>query len=346
MKKIMAAVGAAATTLALAACSFTVPDVTLPSPGTTCTVATTGTGGSWDCPTPAPTSAEPTPSATTGAPSPTPTSASPSPTPTSASPTPPVESFPTPATTGVPAGTTLTDTTDCFVESGTTVTGRRFLCDKVEMGAGATIRNSEVRGGVKGDNGFTIEDSSILSGVACNGEAAIGNGMFTARRLEIVGWGDAFRVEGGLNGTVIEDSYMKLCETSTTHGDGLQGYIAGDDTVFRHNTVDQPSGNALDGVTANVFWSDGSGDRLTVHNNLLMGGGYTIRVMTGASHMVTDNRVVIDSWRTSPWVGGPLDKDHICANGQPAPGHTVAGNRLVTIDANYNVTSTGAAFGC
>lgn len=255
-------------------------------------------------------------------------SASPSVTPSpSASPSP--GGFPTAETAGVPAGTALTAAGTCSVGAGQTVTGKRFTCDRVEMGKGAKIVNSEVTGEVKGEQGFTIEHSTIRSG-GCKGDAAIGNGNFTARYVELVGWGDGFRVEGGLGTTLIEHSYVKLCEERGFHGDGLQGYQAGSDVTLRHNTIDQPDGAQLDGVTGNVFWADNSGNRLTLEDNLLIGGGYTIGIHSGTGHVVRGNRIV-------PGRFGPVS----C--GAPA---TWTDNRRVTLGSNYTIASTGAEVRC
>lgn len=324
------AILAAGVVLALAATSLTGCDW-----GAKCEASGTETGGSGTCvvTTPGPTASPTASPSPTAGPSTTP---SPSPTPT---PSPAPGGFPTASSTGVPAGTTLAAAGSCSVAAGQTVTGRRFDCEQVTMGAGSTLRDSEVHGRVGGTAGFTLERVSVLSDVACDGQAAVGWGRFTARQVELVGWGDGFRVEDGLGDVLVEDSYMKLCETSSTHGDGLQGFHGGDDVVLRHNTIDQPSGNALDGVTAPIFWADGSGDRLRVEDNLLMGGGFTIRIHAGAGHTVTGNRIVDGAWRTTPWTGGPAD----CAG---VGAMTWSDNRLVTLGANYTVASTGAVVPC
>lgn len=266
-------------------------------------------------------------------PGPTPTTAEPSP---SASPTttpPPAPAYPTPATTGVPAGTVLTDAGTCSVPAATTMVGKRFACERLSMGAGSVLRDSEVTGEVKGGGGFVLDHVTVTSGQACNGNAAIGDGAFTALAVEVTGWADGFRVEDGLSGTVVRDSFVKLCEEPNGHGDGIQGFHGGANTTFEHNTVDQPSGEALDGITGNVFWADGSGNGLRVVDNLLIGGGYTIQVHSGSGHEVTGNRVVDESWNFGP------------ASCNVAVS-TWSDNRTVTVDGNYNITSTGGTFPC
>ncbi|OPG05587.1 hypothetical protein, partial [Microbispora sp. GKU 823] len=64
-----------------------------------------------------------------------------------------------------------------------------------------------------------------------------------------------------------------------------------------------------------------------VTNNLLIGGTYTIRVRAASGAVVRDNAVVNQAWDY-----GPSDTDCSKTNW--------TGNRLVTIDDEYNVTST------
>lgn len=312
---------------------------------------TDSTGQSWDfvCSGPTVVPSAPTPGgancswmpvtptaspSTSESPSP---SVSPSPSPTTPPPTtpPPASGFPNPASTGVPQGTVLTNATSCSVAANTTVTARRFNCDPLVVGAGAIVRNSEITGRTVMGSGSTVEDSTLLSGQTCNGNAAIGPGAFTARGIEVIGWGDGVRVEDGLSGTLIEDSFFDLCETSSTHGDGIQGYIAGANNTFRHNTVDQPNGSVLDGVTANVLWGDGSGGNFRFEDNMLIGGGYTIRIYHagGAENVVTGNRIVANSWRFGP-------TDSTCDTASNTALMHWVDNDTVTIDANYQVVST------
>jgi hypothetical protein len=340
-QRLLAALAGLVLVFPAAACTGTVTDSqgqewTFACTGPTAVPASPTPGGaqcSW-APVPTPSTQDPTtPPPTTSAPPPT------TPPPTTPPPTtpPPASGFPTPATTGVPQGTVLTNATSCNVAAGTTVTARRFNCDPLVIGANAVVRNSEITGRTVMGANSTVEDSTLRSGQTCNGNAAIGPGDFTARGLEVVGWGDGVRVEDGLGGTLVEDSFFDLCETTETHGDGIQGYIGGANNTFRHNTVDQPNGTVLDGITANIFWADGSGGNFRVENNLLIGGGYTIRVYHygGAEHVVTGNRIVANSWR---W--GPTDSTCDTAS-NTALMHWVD-NDTVTINSNYEVTGTVA----
>lgn len=240
--------------------------------------------------------------------------------------------FPNASNTGIPAGTVLTNTSDTHLESGT-YTAQRWS-DMVEVHGNVIIRNSELLGNAQGciqvrSGSLVMEDCVIGPTNGINGSAAVMWGDFTLRRCNIRNHGDAIRSEDA-NNILVEDCYMKLVEAPGFHGDGLQGYRGGTNVTMRHCTIDQPDGTIHDGVTANILWSDASADGLTLENNLFLGGGYTVRIHSGGNHVVVGNRIVDGSWR---W--GPVDTE----------GATFAqwsDNRLVTIDSNYNVLTTGA----
>lgn len=244
----------------------------------------------------------------------------------------PPSSWPTPASTGVTDPGALTPWTGgCTLRTpGQVIEDKIFDCGPDIYASGVTIRNSIVRGGehwginVRAETGApaVIEDVTIMPASGCNYSSALGSGNYHATRVEVVNFGDGFRYSG--DNTVVRDSYAKLCAPSASgaHSDGMQGYLAGDATadrpnVFDHNTIDQRcerwtgtgaragngTGNPADqacSVTANVFWSDESGDGLVVTDNLFRGGGYTIRVHAGSGHVVRDNVVERDRWAFGP----------------------------------------------
>ena len=254
------------------------------------------------------------------------------PTTTTTVPPPPASSWPTAETTGVTDPAALTPWTgDCtFRTDGELVENKVFDCGPDIYANGVTIRNSIVRGNehwginVRPEDGAPaiVENVTFEGGTACNFGVALGAGNYHASKVKVLNFGDAFRYS--TNNTVVRDSYAKLCAPgdSGAHSDGLQGYLAPDATadrphVFEHNTVDQRcsawegqgvieangTGNPADracSVTANVFWSDESGNGLVVKDNLFRGGGFTIRVHAGSGHTVSGNVVERDSWAFGP----------------------------------------------
>jgi hypothetical protein len=267
-----------------------------------------------------------------------------------------VETFPTPSTTGVPAGTTLTDLPpDGYDENGVpyyvvgggeSIIGKRFNGNLFISGNGAAIQNSEIYGTISNGEDhytFSVTDSTLgmPDGNGCSGNVAIQFDNYTALRVRVRNFSDAFRAStpGGASNISIKDSFAKLCSNTGDHSDGFQGYYGGSNVLIQHNTIDQ-RGLAPLTVTAPIFNSDDS-DGITVKNNLLMGGSYTIRMDgNGTQSVAQDNRVVNNSWVSGPALSsGPT-------TGNNCPWITWSGNTLVDIDSNYNITSTVGPLNC
>ncbi len=283
--------------------------------------APTGTPAS---PSPSPTasSASPSPSASS---SPTPDAPSPSPSVPGPSPSPSVPpvvptSYPTKSNTGVPAGTVLTPVSgDQVITTANTVISGKKISGNVDVRApGVVIRNSEISGIVVNDNNanhyaFTIENSTVGPANSCSswGNGAIGTKNYTAKNVLVRGFGDGFRIAGG--NVLIQDSYIELCTTNPdAHSDGIQAYGAanGKNIVIDHNVIDQR--NVLDGTaTAPLFIpNDGAnqgnqGVEVTVTNNVLAGGGFSLRVygdLPWSAPSISGNKIV-----DGTWAYGPLD---------------------------------------
>lgn len=247
----------------------------------------------------------------------------------------PLPAYPNPNCTGVPSGTSLTTINgDYTAGAGEVIEGKR-ITGKLEIsGSGVVVRKSEIYGEIKNysTQSFTVEDSTIGPPSGCPGEAAIGNNNYTLRRVELRNFGEGPRVEHGGN-VFIYDSFFKLCDPGgDAHSDGMQGYIAGGNVKVNHNTFDQRS-VAEARVTAPIFWSDDSAGGMEYTNNLVAGGGYTIRIHSGSGHTVTGNKIVNNSWYFGP-VSSNCD------------GINWNSNQLVQIDSNYEVTSVVSALNC
>jgi hypothetical protein len=248
------------------------------------------------------------------------------------------QSFPTAATTGVPAGTSLTTVSSVNLSTpGQVLIGRLVTGDVNVSASNVVIRNSEIRGRISNSSGgsFTIEDSLVGPASGCASIEAVGYSNYTARRVRMRNVSDGFRVSG--SNILIEDSFVLLCSQSGDHSDGIQGYGGGTNVTVRHNTVDQR--NAQD-VTSPIFFADNS-KSATVVDNLIMGGGYSLRIHDDYNPdigpwIITGNRIVNGSW-----VNGAVDTTNTnCAT------TTWTDNRLVTIDSNYNILSLGALVNC
>jgi hypothetical protein len=268
----------------------------------------------------------------------------------------PAGTFPNPTNTGAPLGPLPDYTGDCTIRTPNTVIENVTMNCAVSVYApGVQLRNVLILPGPDdywgvsnywaGEDGapMVLDHVTISPGEpgTCNAGAwAIGTQNWRANAVKILNFGDGFRFSG--NNSVAENSFVLLCAPadSGAHSDGAQGYFAGTGNVLRHNTFDQRCGEDTGNpahqacsTTANVFWSDGSGDGLIVEDNLFMGGGYTIRVHTGSGHTVGGNRIVDESWSY-----GPVNSSCSAIFWYD--------NRLVTIDDYYHVTDDHGLLEC
>ncbi len=269
------------------------------------------------------------PSATPTSPSPSVSSVSPSPsvssTPsTSPSPTPSQPEEPTPTdyptvtNTGVPAGTTLVaHSGDMVITTANTVVDKRKISGSVDVRApGVVIKNSEIAGRVINDNTanhyvFSLENSTVGPATGCSTftAGAIGTKNYTAKKVLLRGYVDGFRIAGG--NVLIEDSYVKLCGNDPAyHSDGIQAYGAagGKNIVIRHNVIDQTGVNG-EAQTAPIFVpNDGANQgnqnlEVTVDNNVVAGGGYSIRVfgdLPFTAPSISGNKIVDKTFGYGP----------------------------------------------
>jgi len=287
--------------------------------------------GAFTLPTtpPSPTAPSTTPPATTAPPSPTATA-------TVTAPPAPESEFPTPATTGVPAGWTpaTTRTTDLRItEAGAIVRDVRLVNASLIIAArDVTIRRVQIEGGAihtkPGSTCFnpTIEDTSILraTGPTTGSEPVIEPGGYTARRVKINGPPEGFRVgaKAACGTTTILDSFALARspdDCGDWHGDALQGYDGGP-LVIRHSTLVLEERGC--GGTAPFFYPRNQGNTSVVVDRLLVkGGGYAFRL--GMPGSVTGLRIVAGS------TYGPIDVR--CSVVSPWEA------QVVTVDPNYRI---------
>jgi hypothetical protein len=257
--------------------------------------------------------------------------------------------FPNQQTAGTPPGWTP-DTTS---SSNITVTTPGAVIQDVLLTNGAditveapnvTIRRVELQGGyIDNDttscaNGLLIEDTTLAPGAGQNEagqEGAVRYGGYTARRVELAGRPEGFRVSsaGDCGPVTIEDSFVKIVPPSPCgdwHGDGIQSY-GGDAVTVRNTTIDMRTSGCTG--TAPFFRPSGQGNQgtATIDRLLVMGQGYSFRL--GTPGTVNGLRIVDGSW-----IFGPVDVD--CAQVSQWDA------KLVTIDASYQVTSTGSDIPC
>jgi hypothetical protein len=287
-----------------------------------------------------------------------------------------VPKYPTPTCTGVPGGTTFTNTINGnydVTSSGQVIDGWHIKGDLTILANNTTVKNTEIDGKVDNQgNGeiyysYTITDSTIgppgactnLQGRSCNDansnsttncavSPGLGSGNYTATRIYDRGHDDGFRVSGP--NVTVQDSYFYACYVTAaidppdgSHSDGVQTFCSSCANIhLLHNTLD------LSGVPATfpINLGDLNQSNVTINDNLLVGGqNYLMQVLYrgGPIWTVNNNRLVKDTWLpNAPW---PRTDGAITANGT-CSGQSWSGNTVVTIDSNYNITSTVGNASC
>jgi hypothetical protein len=263
--------------------------------------------------------------------------------------------FPDPATTGVPAGWTPTHTTngDLTITTPGAVLDGELVTGTLHVNArNVTIRNSWIYGSIDNQTsagldygGMVIEDSDVGPPSGDGGDTfpAVLVAGYTMTRVHVHNMSEGPRVAAFNNPAVpassqtvvIRDSLIQIVRGTCSHNDGIQGFGEPPRAIIDHNTIDTRAAGT-DCTTGAIFVGNDNADQITVTNNLLAGGGYTMRLggpgangPGGTYDHVSGNRIVDASWGY-----GPVYVD-ACA--------TVADwsdNSVVTVDADYAVTST------
>jgi hypothetical protein len=226
--------------------------------------------------------------------------------------------FPTRRSAGVPVGWTPKRTATSTVtvdKPGAVVEDLRIVNGDLNITApDVTVRRVEVQGGVI-DNFAGSECSPGLKLIAVTvrrapGQVtegdfpAIGVGGYTARRVEISGLPEGFRVGGAGNcGPVkIVNSWATvtspdICED--WHGDGLQGYDGGH-LVLRRSVLKMRMTDDCGGTAPFFYPADQGNTSVDIDGLVVAGGGYPFRL--GMPGTVRNLHIVQGSW-----VFGPID---------------------------------------
>jgi hypothetical protein len=252
--------------------------------------------------------------------------------------------FPSPASTGLPAGWTpaQTRTTDLVVTTpGAVVQDVRLdNADLLVLAPNVTVRRVNIRGGrllnAQGNDcagqGMVVEDSTIEpppgQALPVSEPYVVGEGGYTLRRVKIWNVGDGPRVSykpEGCGPVTIEDTFIKVTQAghSVWHTDGLQAWY-GNHLNIRNSTIDA-RGDSL-GTSAAFFYPNQNNTSATVDNLLVAGGAYSFRL--GEPGTVSGLKVANNSW-----IYGPLDSKCSVITSWEA--------KIVNVDWNtYQPTST------
>lgn len=185
----------------------------------------------------------------------------------------------------------ITDTTCIWLKQGITVD------------ISTTLTAAKIDTVIRSDGPKLTINWSTIDGHG-NGTYSIGGHNVDAYRTQIVGSSDGVRFEN-MN---ISECYIRTEFTSDAdHADGIQGYQASAGGSIVRSNIDSRAVGAPAGVygTAAIFMADDSHGLTVIRDNLLAGGGYTLRLHESMTYRVSGNIVVAGSWGF-----GPLSTDN------------------------------------
>lgn len=225
--------------------------------------------------------------------------------------------YPRPANTGVPQGWQPRKTVNGdlrVTKKGAVLKDVRIFGDLLINAENVKVRRVDIVGGqVKNTTGGSCGRGLKLIQVTIRNDPdhpttgeespAIGEGGYTARRVEINGMPEGFRV-GSVDAcgrVVIKDSYARItppyqCDDVDWHGDALQGYGGGNLKLRNSRLV-------LDnlptcGGTAPFFYPDENSGSVDVDGLIVEGGGYPFRL--GMPGTVRNLKIVKGSFAFGP----------------------------------------------
>lgn len=193
----------------------------------------------------------------------------------------PTAAFPAAATTGVPAGITLTPYTGnlSIQIAGTVIDGKTVTGQLRVFAKGVVIRNSVIDGSVYTDSdanvgSFTITDTTV--NVGNQPGTGVGDVNFTALRVQVTGGNRSINC---FRDCTVQDSYVHgqfRDSTGTYHESGIR---MGSGSTIVHNYIlcDAPNVAPDAGCSADLT---GYGDFAIVQNNLIQ-GNYFADVASG-----------------------------------------------------------------
>jgi hypothetical protein len=216
--------------------------------------------------------------------------------------------WPDATNTGVPAGVTLTASGNLVITKAGAVISGLDISGTVYIDApNVTLENCKITSGAwavvsiaSGVTGAVVQNCEINgTGVSTSGSIGIyGSGTFTGNNIYNVERGVA--VAKGSSGAVIENNYIHNLLASGSPGyDGIEIDGGVSNVTISHNTVVNSHGQTSAIMIDNYF---GAISNVSVDNNLLGGGGYTIydyarfnsSPVTGVS--ITNNHLQSGQW--------------------------------------------------
>lgn len=212
--------------------------------------------------------------------------------------TPHLAGYPDETNTGVPSGTSLTNSGSLNITTNGAVVQNLNITGMISVRANnVTIRNCRITSGdyypIDWDgDGYTnllVEDSEIIA-TSYSVTAGMSFSNYTARRVFVTGSADGFKADSNV---LIEDCYVTLLGIGPdTHNDGVQT-TGGSNVTLRHNTfkLGEPAGVSAVVQVGNEW---GTNSNWVITDNLIDGGGWSINASNDPSDnpnfQITSNR--------------------------------------------------------
>lgn len=203
----------------------------------------------------------------------------------------------------------VTVTTDGAVIENLDINGRIIVkADNV------TIRNVRVTGNASHlirnhGRDLLVEDTTLIGQRPCAAGIAFTN--YTARRVDISGCADGLKANSDV---VIEDSYIhELRKWSGTHNDGIQG-TGGSNIVIRNNRIEGPLRASVSAIKFDSL--NRHLDNVTIEENLIAGGGFSIYLEAGEgmdppTNARIINNVFVEGSMTWNWIRVDHDRSQL-----------------------------------
>ncbi|SFO57499.1 hypothetical protein SAMN05216330_103701 [Bradyrhizobium sp. Ghvi] len=187
--------------------------------------------------------------------------------------------WPDASSTGVPAGVTLTPSGDLVItQAGTVISGLNITGTVYIDAANVTLENCKITAAsfavvqiAQGVTGAVVQNCEI-NGVGSNNDGSngiSGQGTFIGNNI--------YNVENGINvqgSSIIKDNYIHdLNASGSPHYDGIQIDGGVSNVTISHNTVINDYSQTSAIMVDNYF---GPISNVSVDNNLLVGGGFTV----------------------------------------------------------------------
>jgi len=206
-------------------------------------------------------------------------------------------SYPDATTTGVSAGVTLTSSGGMKITQAGTVINAMDIKGTVDIEANnVTIENSKIASSGSaviqigaGVTGTVVKDNDI-NGMSAGNIGINGGGTFVGNNIHNVS--DGMSIES-TNSTLIQDNYIHdMTGPASSHYDGIQVEGNASNIKIEHNTIV----NENDQTSAVMICPDfGPTTNVTVDNNIMVGGGFTIYAARTTSQAAVSNITITNN---------------------------------------------------